>query len=76
LNNIVINAFGKEPRGGLEGTNIEFTYAVCKICLDPTYSGMDVSEEVVASIMNSLENEAVSLLLLSVILMIWLILIF
>ncbi|CAG8661677.1 605_t:CDS:2, partial [Paraglomus occultum] len=28
LNNIIIHAFGKEPRGGLEGTNIEFTYAV------------------------------------------------
>ncbi|CAG8674095.1 3478_t:CDS:2, partial [Paraglomus occultum] len=40
------------------GTNIEFTYAVCRICLDPTYSGMDVSEDVVTNIMNSLENEA------------------
>ena len=56
--------------------NVEFTYAVCRICLDLTYSGMDVSEEIMANIMNSLEDEAVSLLLLSVILINWLILIF
>ncbi|CAG8620425.1 6316_t:CDS:2, partial [Paraglomus brasilianum] len=47
LNNIVISAFGKEPRGGMGETNIEITYAV----------GMDVCEEIVTDIMNAMENK-------------------